>query len=116
MNIKNLGSRSQYENNPFGPGGKVLYVKAPISPERMLLTRFFIVLSLFFIVILVLWFDREGLNDQLDGHISFADIVYFAMITITTVGYGDIVPVAGNTRIVDALFICLLYTSDAADE
>ena len=33
MNIRNLNSRPQYENNPFGPGGKVLYVKAPISPE-----------------------------------------------------------------------------------
>ena len=85
--------------------GRVLYEKAPISPERMLLTRLLIVIGLFVLVITVLWFDREGLHDTLDDHISFADIVYFAMITVTTVGYGDIVPVDGNTRIVDALFI-----------
>ncbi len=85
--------------------GRVLYEKAPISPERMLLSRLLIVLGLFALVICVLWVDREGLRDTLDDHISFGDIVYFAMITVTTVGYGDIVPVDGNTRIIDALFI-----------
>ena len=85
--------------------GRVLYEKAPVSPERMLLSRLLIVFGLFALVIGVLWFDRGGLRDTLDDHISFADIVYFAMITVTTVGYGDIVPVDGDTRIIDALFI-----------
>jgi voltage-gated potassium channel len=83
----------------------VLYVKAPLTPERMLLSRFLLVLSLFGSVIAVLWLDRAGLRDNLDGHLSFADIVYFAMITVTTVGYGDIVPVATHSRIIDAVFI-----------
>ena len=85
--------------------GKVLYVKAPVSAERTLLARLLLVLSLFAAVIAVLWLDRAGLQDNLDGDLSFADVVYFAMITVTTVGYGDIVPVATHSRVIDALFI-----------
>jgi voltage-gated potassium channel len=83
----------------------VLYVKAPVSPERTLAARLLLVFSLFAAVIAVLWLDRAGLKDSLDGHLSFADIVYFAMITVTTVGYGDIVPIATHSRVIDAVFI-----------
>jgi voltage-gated potassium channel len=51
------------------------------------------------------WFERDGLRDNYDGHISFADVVYFTMISITTTGYGDIVPVAPHTRLYDALVV-----------
>src|SRR5688500_6368625 len=51
------------------------------------------------------WFEREGLKDTHDGHISFLDVVYFTMISITTTGYGDIVPVDNNTRLFDALVV-----------
>ena len=66
--------------------GQVLYVKTPVSPERMLVNRLLLVLALFAMVIAVMWVDRAGLRDQIDGHISFADVVYFTMITVTTVG------------------------------
>ena len=49
--------------------------------------------------------DRGGLRDSLDGHVSFADIVYFTFITVTSVGYGDIVPVTTTARLIDALFV-----------
>ena len=53
----------------------------------------------------ILWLDREGLKDQSDGVVSFTDVVYFTMVTITTVGYGDIVPVSHRARLIDALVI-----------
>ena len=70
----------------------VLYIKAPVSHERTLLNRLLMILFLFAAVITVLWFERAGLVDHHDGHVSFSDVVYFAMITVTTVGYGDIAP------------------------
>ena len=84
---------------------RVLYTKAPVSPERTLLHRALLLVALFGMVIAALWFDRDGLRDNIDNHISFSDVVYFAMITVTTVGYGDIVPVTDRARIVDALFL-----------
>lgn len=68
----------------------------------------------------LLWFDREGLKDNIDGHLSFIDVIYFTMITITTVGYGDIVPVSDRARLIDAflitpirLFVWLLFLGTA---
>jgi len=61
--------------------------------------------SLVVIAFCLLWFDRNGLRDNVDGHLSLADTLYFTMITISTVGYGDIVPVSERARLIDAFFI-----------
>lgn len=84
---------------------RILFTKADATPERTLLQRIMIVLLLVALVLSVLWWDRDGLKDNIDGRISFSDVVYFTMITITTVGYGDIVPVSDRARLIDALFI-----------
>jgi voltage-gated potassium channel len=63
------------------------------------------VIFLFSMLIGVVWLDREGLRDHSDGHMSFSDVVYFTMVTVTTVGYGDIVPVTPRARMIDALVV-----------
>jgi voltage-gated potassium channel len=56
-------------------------------------------------VIAVHWFERDGLRDSHDGHVSFIDVIYFTMVSITTTGYGDIVPISDRTRTFDALAV-----------
>lgn len=51
------------------------------------------------------WFERDALKDQIDGHITFSDVIYFTMISATTTGYGDIVPVTERARLFDALIV-----------
>lgn len=57
------------------------------------------------LLVLVHWLEREGLKDTHDGSVSFLDVIYFTMISATTTGYGDIVPVTDNTRMFDALVV-----------
>jgi len=57
------------------------------------------------ILLLFHWLERHGLKDMHDGHVSFIDVIYFTMISATTTGYGDIVPVTENTRLFDALVV-----------
>jgi voltage-gated potassium channel len=51
------------------------------------------------------WLERDALRDQIDGHISFSDVIYFTMISATTTGYGDVVPVTDRARLFDALIV-----------
>ncbi|HEX7929731.1 MAG TPA: potassium channel family protein [Sphingomicrobium sp.] len=57
------------------------------------------------ILILIHWIEREGLKDSHDGVVSFLDVIYFTMISATTTGYGDIVPVTDKTRMFDAIVV-----------
>ncbi|MET5116029.1 ion channel, partial [Burkholderia pseudomallei] len=55
---------------------------------------------------LVLYLDRDGLRDWTKSEpMSIADLVYFTLVTVATVGYGDIVPVTARARLIDAYFI-----------
>ena len=90
------------------------------SAWRALAYRAGAALALIVVAFMLLWFDRDGLKDNIDNHLSFADTIYFTMITITTVGYGDIVPVSERARLIDAflitpirLFVWLIFLGTA---
>ncbi len=83
----------------------ILVRKSAAPPEAMLLARAGLVLLLIAAVFTVFLLDRSGLQDNIDGNVSVIDVLYFTMITITTVGYGDIVPVSDQARLIDAFFV-----------
>ncbi|MBS87531.1 MAG: potassium channel protein [Sphingobium sp.] len=64
-----------------------------------------LVFALIAVVLLLHWVGRDGLKDNLDNHISFVDVLYFTTVTVTTVGYGDIVPVTPEARLFESLFV-----------
>jgi len=70
-----------------------------------LTSRIGVALALMLLVILIHWTDRNGLKDTHDGVVSFLDVVYFTMISITTTGFGDIVPVSDRSRLVEAVIV-----------
>lgn len=57
------------------------------------------------LVVLIHWLDREGLKDSYDGQVSFLDVVYFTMISVTTTGFGDIAPISDHSRMVEAIIV-----------
>jgi voltage-gated potassium channel len=67
--------------------------------------RVLAVLALLALAVGVHWIEKDGLRDNSDGHVSFLDIIYFTSISITTTGYGDIVPVSDSARMFDALVV-----------
>ena len=57
------------------------------------------------LVVMIHWWDRAGLKDNYDDHISFLDVVYFTMISITTTGFGDIAPISDRARLIEAVIV-----------
>jgi voltage-gated potassium channel len=88
-----------------GGAAPILVRRAAHSSEFKLFLRLALVLVLILTVFAVFLFDRDGLRDNIDGHVSVVDVIYFTMITISTVGYGDIVPVSSTARLIDAFFV-----------
>ena len=83
----------------------VLRRKPRITGWLSLGWRFTAMAALLGILILIHWLERDGHKDTHDGSVSFLDVIYFTMISATTTGYGDIVPVTDRTRLFDAIVV-----------
>ena len=59
--------------------------------------------GVFVSVVLALYFIERGLPDS--KFTSLADAFWFCVVTMSTVGYGDIFPVSGLGRVITGLFI-----------
>lgn len=82
-----------------------LYTPPKVPDVRDLLFRLLIVFVLLITMVFILYFEK-GLIDEKNGEPpGFLDCVYFTCITITTVGYGDIVPVTTFSRLLDAFLL-----------
>lgn len=86
---------------PFRPLRRA--IRVPVWAD--IAVRFGAAFALLAFVVLIHWFDRAGLKDSHDGHISFLDVVYFTMISVTTTGFGDIAPISDRARLVEAIIV-----------
>ena len=90
-------------NQAVPPG--LLRRPSSLSVWTQLAIRIGLLFVLLGIIIAVHWLERDAFKDNYDGQMSFADIIYFTMISATTTGYGDIVPVTERARLFDALVV-----------
>jgi voltage-gated potassium channel len=75
------------------------------SPAVELGRRGALALLLLALVVALVWFDRDSYTDNYDGSVGLIDAIYYATVTITTTGYGDITPVAPHARVLNALLV-----------
>lgn len=93
--------RKHGRKGPFQPLRRA--VKVPVWADAGI--RLSAALGLIFLVVLIHWLERDGLVDHHDGYVSFLDIVYFTMISITTTGFGDIAPISNQARLFEAVIV-----------
>ncbi len=79
--------------------------RSGLSPGAELALRVAILLALLIFIVAFHWIERDSLKDTHDGNVDFIDVIYFTMISATTTGFGDIVPVTHQARLFDALVV-----------
>lgn len=71
-----------------------------------LTSRVVLAAGLVLLATLIVWFDGNSYVDNTAGDgVSFIDALYYATVSVTTTGYGDITPVTPQARLISALVI-----------
>ena len=78
--------------------GEVRLPRAASSPMRDVGRRVGFAISLVLFVALVVLLGRDGYVDTTGDQIGFLDALYYASVTVTTTGYGDITAVSDGAR------------------
>ncbi|AXI78580.1 potassium channel family protein [Peterkaempfera bronchialis] len=74
-------------------------------PARQVLRRLLMALLVLALTTLIVWLDRAGYHDSADESMNLLDSAYYATVTLSTTGYGDITPVSASARLVNILVI-----------
>ena len=77
----------------------------PRSPQNSVLRRVGFALGLLLFIAIVVFLGRDGYQDTAGGTIGFLDALYYASVTVTTTGYGDISAVTDGTRFATLILI-----------
>ncbi len=71
------------------------------SPARVITRRLLIALLALFGAAVVVYLDRNGYRDVRGDRLTFLDCLYFAAVSLSTTGYGDITPYTEAARLVN---------------
>lgn len=74
-------------------------------PIRQVAKRLAMALLVLVATAFIVYADREGYNDNSDGPVDLLDAFYYATVTLSTTGYGDITPVSDGARFTNIFVI-----------
>lgn len=74
-------------------------------PLRQVGARLLMALCVLLMTVLIVYIDRGGYHDNADETVDMLDAVYYATVTLSTTGYGDIVPHSDSARLVNVLLV-----------
>lgn len=76
-----------------------------VGPFQAIARRIAIGFGVLLLIAVLVWLDRDGYSDSADGRVNFLDAVYYATVSASTTGFGDIAPVSDTARLVNTLII-----------
>ena len=75
------------------------------GPLAQLAVRGALALGLLMVVAITVWLGRDGYSDETGARVTFLAAVYYASVSVTTTGYGDITPVTDAARLATVLIV-----------
>ncbi|WP_079045029.1 MULTISPECIES: potassium channel family protein [unclassified Streptomyces] len=74
-------------------------------PLRQVGKRLLMAMAVLAVTILIVYVDRDGYHDNADDTLDLLDCAYYATVTLSTTGYGDIVPYSDTARLANILLV-----------
>ena len=84
------------------------YLRIPdkyVSPVSRIARRLFYALAALFTAAVVVYLDRDGYNNAAGKPLTFLDCIYYATVSLSTTGYGDIAPFSERARLMNVIVI-----------
>jgi voltage-gated potassium channel len=94
-----------YEREEHELVGILRMPETSVSPVTSIARRIAGALLALFAAVMLVYLDRGGYRDVNNDGISFLDAVYYATVSLSTTGYGDITPASESARLVNILVI-----------
>ncbi|MFI9821038.1 potassium channel family protein [Streptomyces sp. NPDC052013] len=74
-------------------------------PIRQVTKRLSMALGVLVVTAFIVYADRGGYNDNAGGGLDLLDSFYYATVTLSTTGYGDITPVSDSARLTNIFVV-----------
>ncbi|MBV9319394.1 MAG: potassium channel family protein [Mycobacterium sp.] len=74
-----------------------------VGPVRIIVRRVLIAVVVLLAAALIVYLDRGGYRDVKGVPLTFLDSVYYATVSLSTTGYGDITPYSETARLVNVV-------------
>ncbi|MEC3978819.1 potassium channel family protein [Amycolatopsis sp. H20-H5] len=85
--------------------GVIRMPELTVSPMRAILKRIIGALLALLVTVMIVYLDRKGYRDVNGDGLSLLDSLYYATVSLSTTGYGDIAPATASARLVNVLVI-----------
>ncbi len=81
------------------------------GPLRTIVWRLALALVIVLLAAVVVYLGRAGYHDSTGQPVGWLTSFYYSVVTLTTIGYGDVVPVSKTARLVNTLVVTPLRLS-----
>jgi voltage-gated potassium channel len=75
------------------------------GPLRALAVRLALAVLLVLVTVSIIYLDRDGYRDVNNDGLTLLDCFYYAVVSLSTTGYGDITPATPDARLVNVLLV-----------
>ena len=84
---------------------RVAFPRPAAGPLRQVVRRLFLAVLVLLATVVIVYADRGGYHDNANGSVSLLDALYYATVTLSTTGYGDIVPYSTGARLTNVFLV-----------